>query len=191
MNDVPSQDIRVWDPAVRLFHWSLAGAFLIAYVTEDDWEMLHVNAGYLIGILIAWRILWGFVGPRHARFSDFVRPPREVMDYVSDAVRFRAPRHIGHNPAGGTMVMALLISLMLTVLTGVALYGAKDFAGPLAGVLRGEFTADLLDAMHELGAHLTMLLVVLHLGGVFFSSLEHGENLVKSMITGRKKEIQA
>lgn len=191
MNTTPSRDIPVWDPAVRLFHWTLAGAFLVAYVTEDDWEMLHVNAGYLIGILIALRLLWGFVGPRHARFADFVRSPREVMTYLADAMRLRAPRYIGHNPAGGAMVVALLISLTLTVLTGIALYGATDFAGPLAGVWRGEFAADVLEETHEIGANLTLLLVVLHLAGVLFASVEHGENLVKSMITGRKKEVRS
>jgi len=191
MNAESSRTIPVWDPAVRLFHWSLAGAFLVAYVTEGDWEMLHVNAGYLIGTLIALRLLWGFVGTPYARFSDFVRRPGEVMVYAGDAARRRAPRYIGHNPAGGAMVVALLISLTLTVATGIALYGATDFAGPLAGVWRGEFAADVLEEVHEVGANLTLLLVVMHLGGVLFSSLEHGENLVKSMINGRKKEAQA
>ena len=191
MNTEPIRSIPVWDPAVRLFHWTLAGAFLVAYVTEDDWEVLHVNAGYLIGTLIVLRLLWGFIGPAHARFSDFVRTPREVMSYAADAMHLRAPRYVGHNPAGGAMVLALLLSLTLTVVTGVALYGTTDFAGPLAGVWRGEFAADLLEESHEIGANLTLFLVVLHLGGVLFSSLEHGENLIKSMITGRKKEVGA
>ncbi len=191
MNVTTSRDIPVWDPAVRLFHWSLAGAFLLAYITEDDWEMLHVNAGYLIGILIVLRLLWGFIGTSHARFTDFVRSPREVMAYLTDAIRFRAARYIGHNPAGGAMILALLTCLSLTVLTGIALYGTTDFAGPLAGVWRGEQAADILEEVHEIGANLTLLLVVLHLVGVLFSSLEHGENLIKSMVTGRKKEIKA
>ena len=89
------------------------------------------------------------------------------------------------------MVLALMVSLSLTVVSGIALYGTADFAGPLAGVLRGALAADLLEELHELGANLTLVLVVLHLGGVLFSSLEHGENLVKSMITGRKKETLA
>lgn len=190
MNAESSRTIPVWDPAVRLFHWLLAGAFLVAYLTEDDWELLHVNAGYLIGILIALRLLWGFIGTPYARFADFVYSPREVMTYLSDAVRSRAPRYVGHNPAGGAMILALLISLTLTVITGIALYGATDFAGPLAGVWRGELAVDLLEEVHEIGANLTLLLIVLHLGGVLFSSLKHGENLVKSMITGRKKEFQ-
>lgn len=191
MNALPSRDIQVWDPALRLFHWTLVGAFLIAYLTEDDWEVLHVNAGYLIGVLILLRLLWGFVGPRHARFSDFVRSPREVVGYTVDAVRLRAPRYIGHNPAAGAMVVALLISLTLTLLSGIALYGASDLAGPLAGLWRGEQAAGMLEEVHEAAANFTLFLVVLHLGGVIFSSLEHGENLVKSMITGRKKELHS
>jgi len=190
MNALQSRYIQVWDPALRLFHWSLAVAFLVAYVTEDDWATLHVNAGYLIGFLILLRLLWGFVGPRFARFSDFVRTPRDVMAYAADAVRLRAPRYIGHNPAAGAMVVALLISLTVTVLTGIALYGTTDFAGPLAGLWRGELAADVLEETHEAAANFTLFLVVLHVGGVLFTSLEHGENLVKSMITGRKKEMK-
>lgn len=191
MNSKPNSNIQVWEPAVRLFHWSLAAAFPVAYMTEDHWEILHVNTGYLIGGLLVLRVLWGFIGPTYARFSHFVRTPREVMTYVKDAVRFRAPRYIGHNPAGGAMALALMISLAMTVVSGIALYGATDFAGPLAGMFRGEFAAEFLEGLHELGANLTLFLVVLHLGGLLFSSLEHGENLIKSMITGRKKEIRA
>jgi cytochrome b len=188
MNAEPNRALRVWDPALRLFHWSLAASFFAAYVTEDEWMGVHVNAGYLIGALILFRVIWGFVGPRHARFGDFVRSPREVAAYLTDAVRRRAPRYVGHNPAGGAMVVALLICLSLTVVTGMALYGATDFAGPLAGMFRGEQAADILKEVHEVAANLTLFLVILHLGGVLFSSLEHGENLVRSMIDGRKKE---
>jgi cytochrome b len=191
VNAQSQPSVPVWDLGVRLFHWTLAGAFLAAYLTEDDWELLHVNAGYLIGILVALRLLWGFVGPRHARFADFVRSPREVLRYARDALHLRAPRHLGHNPAGGAMVVALLSGLAVTVISGVALHGAADFAGPLAGFWRGELAADVLEGVHEAGANTTLLLILLHLGGVLFSSLEHGENLVKSMITGRKKEVQA
>ena len=191
MKSHPGPDVLVWDPVVRVFHWSLAASFLVAYLTEDDWSVVHVNAGYLIGGLLVLRVLWGFVGPHYARFAEFVRPPREVATYLSAAARRRAPRHLGHNPAGGAMVLALMVSLSLTVVSGIALYGTADFAGPLAGVLRGALAADLLEELHELGANLTLVLVVLHLGGVLFSSLEHGENLVKSMITGRKKETLA
>jgi cytochrome b len=191
MNAGSRRSIPVWDPAVRLFHWTLAFAFLLVWLTGDEWETIHVNAGYLIGVLIGLRVLWGLIGPRHARFSDFVRGPREVITYAAQALRLRAPRYLGHNPAGGAMVLALLLSFAATVASGVALYGATDFAGPLAGFWRGALAADLLEGIHEAGANATLFLVMLHLGGVLFSSLEHGENLVKSMITGRKKEVQA
>lgn len=186
-----SKTVRVWDPAVRLFHWTLAGAFAVAWFSEDDLQALHVNAGYLIGGLILFRVLWGLVGPRHARFSDFVRPPAQVRAYLGQALRFRAPRYLGHNPAGGAMILALLITLTLTVVTGMALYGTTDLAGPLAGAFRGGLAADLLEGLHELGANLTLALVALHLVGVVLSGLEHGENLVKAMVTGRKKENPA
>lgn len=187
MSDTTPQEIRVWDPALRLFHWSLAAAFAVAYFTEDELQFLHINAGYLIGGLLVFRVLWGLIGPRHARFRDFLYRPAEVVTYLRQAVRLQAPRFIGHNPAGGAMILALLIALTLTVVTGIALYGTTDFAGPLAGMLRGELVADLLKGVHEVGANLTLLLVVLHLGGVIFSSLEHGENLAKAMVTGRKR----
>jgi cytochrome b len=189
MNAESNREIQVWDPALRLFHWTLAGSFLVAYFTEDDWMSLHVYSGYLVGILILLRLILGFVGSRHARFSDFVRTPREVLAYVKDALRRRASRYIGHNPAGGVMVVALLISLALTVVTGIALYGAEDSAGPLAGVWHGEQASEVLEEIHEAGANITLFLVILHLGGVLFTSLEQGENLVKAMITGRKKGL--
>jgi cytochrome b len=171
-----------------LFHWSLAIAFAIAYASAEEWEGLHVNAGYVIGGLIVFRVLWGFVGTRHARFGDFVRPPADVRRYLGEALRLKAPRYLGHNPAGGAMVVALLVFLTLTVVSGIALHGAEDFAGPLAGLLRGELAVDLVEEVHELAANVTVFLVVLHVAGVLFASLEHGENLIRAMITGRKRE---
>lgn len=187
MKPVAPHEVRVWDPAVRLFHWSLVAAFAAAYLSGDEWMSLHVNAGYLIGALLIFRILWGYLGPRHARFRDFVRPPAEVVAYLRQAARLSAPRHLGHNPAGGAMILALLVSLAMTVLTGILLYGTTDFAGPLAGLFRGEVAADLLEGIHEIAANVTVVLVVLHLAGVFFASFEHGENLAKAMVTGRKR----
>jgi cytochrome b len=191
MREPVSNEIKVWDPAVRIFHWTLAISFAVAFLTEDDLELLHVYAGYLVGALLVFRVIWGFVGSRHARFRNFVRGPAAVTAYLKEAFRFSAPRHVGHNPAGGAMVVALLISLAITVLSGLALYGTTDFAGPLAGVLRGESAADMLEEVHEFGANFTLFLVVLHLGGVLLSSLEHRENLVRAMINGRKKENPA
>lgn len=181
--------VRVWDPLVRLFHWGLVTGFAIAFLTEDDLLAVHVWAGYTVLGFILFRLLWGLVGPQHARWSDFLKSPAEIIAYVKDAVGFRAARYLGHNPAGGAMVVALLVSLTATGLTGLAVYGAQELSGPLAPVLSGlsEGWGHVLEDVHEALANLTLLLVVLHLAGVAFTSLQHRENLVKAMITGLKR----
>ena len=180
--------IKVWDPLVRIFHWTLVAGFFVAYLTEDDFMTLHVWAGYLVGGLVAFRIVWGFIGPKHARFSDFVRPPGEVIAYLKAELAGRARRYLGHNPAGGAMVVALLLSLVLTVVTGLITYGGAECAGPLASYFcgAGEILDELGEEVHEFFANLTLLLVVLHVAGVILSSRLHGENLVHAMFTGRK-----
>jgi cytochrome b len=181
--------IRVWDPLVRGFHWILAGAFLIAYLTEDDFMSLHVAAGYTIGAALLIRILWGLVGTRHARFSDFVTTPKNAMRYVKDTLLFRAKRYLGHNPAGGLMIVVMMLSLTVTVLSGIALYGAAEQAGPFAASFAnaGELWENLLEGLHEFFASFTLFLVGVHVAGVLLESLIHKENLVASMINGFKR----
>jgi cytochrome b len=181
--------VRVWDPLVRMFHWGLAGSFAIAFLTEDDLLALHVGAGYLILGLIFIRVLWGFVGTRHARWSDFVKQPTEIFTYLKAAIRSRAARYLGHNPAGGAMVVALMLSVTLTGLSGLAVYGAQELSGPMAPLLSGLSGGwgHALEDIHEVVANLTLLLVLLHLAGVALASLQHRENLVRAMITGLKR----
>ncbi|MBK1620024.1 hypothetical protein CKO42_16565 [Lamprobacter modestohalophilus] len=124
--------IQVWDIFVRVFHWTLAVGFFVAYFSEDV-QLLHVWTGYLIGVLVLARIIWGFVGPQHARFSDFAFPLKAVLAYLIDLVRFKAIRHIGHSPAGAVMVWALLAGLLAIVGSGLVLYALEENAGPLAG----------------------------------------------------------
>jgi cytochrome b len=167
--------VKVWDLFVRVFHWSLVTLFVIAYVTGDEVERVHVAAGYAIGGLIVLRVVWGVFGPRHARFSTFVQTPRAVYVYLRDAALLKAPRYLGHNPAGGAMILALLAMLAGTCITGYmmttdAYWGAK-----------------WLEHIHEIMANLTVILIVLHVLGVLIVSFEHRENLVKAMITGRKR----
>ena len=171
----PPATIKVWDRFVRVFHWSLATLFLVAYATGDEVEKVHIAAGYAIAGLVGARILWGFIGPPHARFSSFVRRPREVFEYLRDVALLRAPRYIGHNPAGGAMILALLAMLIGISITGYmmttdAYWGAK-----------------WVEEVHETLANLTIGLVVIHVLGVLVASFEHRENLIKSMITGRKR----
>ena len=181
--------IKVWDPLVRWFHWTLVAAFTIAFITEDDFLTLHTWAGYTVLGLLLLRLVWGFIGTRYARFSDFVHSPATVRAYLKDILRFKAKRYIGHNPAGGAMIVLLLVSLALTSLTGLAVYGAGENAGLLAGWLGqlGERWAEVFEEVHEFFAGLTLLLVFIHVGGVLFESLLHRENLIKAMVNGYKR----
>ncbi|MBK1650410.1 cytochrome b/b6 domain-containing protein [Rhabdochromatium marinum] len=191
-SDAPKR-VRVWDPLVRIFHWSLVAGFATAFIVEDDLLGIHVWAGYLVLALISVRLVWGLIGTRHARFSDFVRSPGAVLGYLRAVVHLRAPRYLGHNPAGGAMIVLLLISVAATGISGLALYGAEEFAGPLAGMMRGlpPVLGDVLEESHEVFAYVTLGLILIHVVGVLVSSLLHRENLIGSMISGYKRaEIQ-
>jgi cytochrome b len=180
-------ETKVWDPLVRTFHWALAIAFTLAYLIGDEVMGVHVVAGYTIAGLIAFRLVWGMIGPQHARFSDFVCRPRGVIAYLKDLMHGRAARYRGHNPAGGAMIIALLTLLVFTVASGVAVYGADEQAGPLAGTMAAYAGSEWVEEVHEFFANATMVLVVFHNAGVVISSLLHGENLPLAMVTGRKR----
>jgi len=167
--------VRVWDPFVRIFHWSLVALVIVAVATGDEVEWLHLAAGYAIAALVALRVLWGFVGSRHARFSAFVRPPSEVLRFVGQSLRLKAPRYLGHNPAGGAMIVAMLALIAFIAATGFMLttdayWGSKTLKG-----------------VHEAAAYTLIGLAFAHVAGVVLASVEHGENLVRAMITGRKR----
>lgn len=181
--------VKVWDPLVRLFHWSLVLAFAVAYFSGEDWLGAHTVAGYTVLGLVGVRVLWGVVGTRYARFSSFVRGPRVVIGYLRDVLRGRERRYLGHNPAGAAMILALLASLVLTLASGLALYGVDPGAGPLAGWLAGAGHAweEALEGLHEFFANATLLLIGLHVAGVILTGWRHGENLVRAMVTGRKR----
>jgi cytochrome b len=173
--DRPPATVRVWDPFVRAFHWSLVALFSIAYLTGDEIQRVHEAAGYAIAGLLAARILWGFVGPRYARFSDFVRSPRDVTGYLRDVLRFRARRYIGHNPAGGIMVIVLIGMLGATAVTGYLM------------TTNAYWGSEAMEDVHGALANLTLAMVLVHVVGVLVASFEHRENLVKAMLTGRKR----
>jgi cytochrome b len=182
--------VKVWDPVVRIFHWTLVSAFVIAYVTEEEFLSLHVWAGYTVLSLVFLRILWGLVGTHYARFADFVYSPQTVKQFLLDTLRLRAPRYLGHNPAGGAMIIFLLVTLLLTSLSGLVVYAVEDSAGPLAGILAGagEFWGEVFEDIHEFFANFTLFLVLLHVAGVIVESLIHGENLVSAMWNGYKRK---
>jgi len=181
-------EVKVWDLFVRIFHWSLVLTFTVAYVTGEELEVLHNNAGYAVLVLVLLRIVWGIIGSRHARFSDFLYPPGEIRRFLRDTLAGRARRYLGHNPAGGAMIIAMLLCLVITTVTGIAFYGVEDGAGPLA-MLAGtpEGIKEMLEELHEFFANLMVLMVVVHIIGVIVESKLHNESLVRAMLTGRKR----
>lgn len=187
MNNL-EKSTKVWDPVVRIGHWTLVITFFTAYFTEDDFMTAHVWAGYVVGFVVCFRILWGFVGTPYAHFTNFLRPPSEAIRYIVGLIKHRARRYIGHNPAGGAMILALLIFLAGTVVSGIVLYGYHDNAGPLASfIVKNAERAHFWEEVHEVFANLTLLLVGLHVAGMLLSAYVHRENLVKAMVTGRKR----
>tara|TARA_R110000787_G_scaffold247038_1_gene352717 strand:+ start:31 stop:639 length:609 start_codon:yes stop_codon:yes gene_type:complete len=187
-----SNTVKVWDPVVRYGHWILLLAFFTAYFTEDDFLIPHVWAGYVVGAVVALRLIWGFIGTRHARFTDFVRPPGEAARYLVGLATRKSRRFIGHSPAGGAMVIALLLFLAVTVFSGIVIYGIEEGAGPLAGwVSQHAESEDMWEEIHEIFANLTLFLVGLHVAGVLYASYVHRDNLIKAMFTGRKRSGDA
>jgi len=189
---MPMTDIKVWDPLVRTSHWLLATAVIIAwFVDEPLW--LH-TWGYIAMALILVRIVWGFIGPDYARFTSFVRGPRVTFGYFAGLLRFSSKGYLGHSPAGAVMIIALLVMVAVTAVTGMASLAATSGEGPLAGVItkveRANTEEDqelLIEEVHETAAKVTMVLILLHIAGVALASFAHRENLVAAMITGRKR----
>ena len=184
------RQVKVWDIFIRTFHWVLAIAFVIAYITEDDWMMLHSYAGYLMLALIGLRIIYGFLGTRYARFSDFIYSPQTAISYLKDVFLFRPKRYLGHNPAGGLMIVVLLLSLIATGVSGMMALAVEENEGPLVEFmfLFPYWIANFSEDVHELFANVSLLLIAVHITGVIVESIVHGENLVLSMINGRKHQ---
>jgi cytochrome b len=181
-------EVKVWDPFVRTFHWALVLSFTVAWLSGEELETLHAYAGYAVAGLVLLRMVWGVTGSLHARFSDFVYRPAEVRSFLGDTLRLRARRYLGHNPAGGAMILLMLVTLLITAVTGLAYYGIEDGAGPLAMLAGGSATMkDAMEELHEFSANLMLFLVLVHLAGVLLESLVHRENLVKAMFNGRKR----
>lgn len=197
--------IYVWDPLVRLIHWSLVVTFTLAYLTGDEESQLHEAAGYAVLGLVLLRMAWGFIGTKHARFRDFVYRPHMVLAYADRVLRGRARRYIGHNPLGGVMILLMLASLSATSITGwLLLEPADTYAAVTQGVIANasadseddgreigndarDSRDEALEEAHEFLANFTLLLVALHIAGVLLGSYMHQENLIAAMISGRKR----
>lgn len=190
--------VEVWDPAVRVFHWLLVAAFFVAYFTGENVPPLHEWMGYAVLALVAFRVVWGFVGPEHARFADFVRGPGAVLANLRDVLLLRARRYLGHSPAGGAMVMLLLVMLAATTVTGIIGHEQMEGARPSATNVqerngdenegrKAHAEEGPIAELHEVLANVTLALVLLHVAGVVLASFTHRENLIASMFTGRKR----
>jgi cytochrome b len=166
--------ILVWDAPTRLFHWLLAASFAGAFLTGDSerWRDVHLLLGYTVAGLIGFRLVWGLIGTRYARFRSFLFSPREMLRYLRSLAAGSPQHHLGHNPAGSLAIFLLLALGLMTAATGYATYNE----------LGGEWLAEL----HEACAFAMLAVVGVHIAGVVVSSLLHRENLVRAMITGRK-----
>lgn len=204
MNTGPSSKIRVWDTLVRVVHWGLVAAFATAWLTADELQPVHEIAGYTVAGLVAFRLVWGLIGSRYARFAQFLKGPGETLAYLGDMTRGRERRYLGHNPVGAAMIVALLVTLSGTAFTGwlmedearlamlpsmpaiVAPAWADDDGDERKHGERGEVEGPLKE-VHETLANLMLLLAALHVGGVVLASFRHHENLVRAMVTGDKR----
>lgn len=205
--------IYVWDPLVRIFHWSLVLTFILCYLTGDEEDLIHAWSGYVILGLVAFRVIWGLIGSKHARFTDFIYSPGKTISYMKSLFVGSAKNYTGHNPAGGWMVIALLISLLLASLSGLKAYGIEGY-GPLASssaeteqnpIIMVDYKFEKVsdddddndhdekegeefwEEIHEFLANFTVLLIALHITGVIISSIKENQNLIKAMFTGYKK----
>ena len=167
--------IRVWDALVRLLHWTLAPAVLLAYATGEHAGSFHERVGYVALAAAALRVAWGFVGSARARFTDFVPRPALLARYSRDVLAGREPRYVGHNPLGGAWIVAMLALVLAAGGTGWAL------------AVLGEHGHRALEHWHEGLANVLLAAAAVHVAGVAWESLRHGENLVRAMVTGRKR----
>jgi cytochrome b len=169
-----SATVQVWGLPLRVFHWALAALVLTAWFSANVYDTLHEIAGYLTVALIAFRLVWGFIGPSYARFANFVRSPVIVLRHLRDLAHRREKRYLGHNPAGGAMIVALLALLVISTVSGWMQTTVLFFG------------VEWVEKLHAYTSHLVLILATVHVLGVLFTSLSQRENLVLAMITGRK-----
>lgn len=167
--------VEVWDPLVRLLHWSLVIAVALAWWTGDEMKLLHEWAGYVVLAIVSVRLVWGVIGTRYARFTQFVQVPKTVASYAKDVVAGTSPRYIGHNPLGGWMILALLATLLALGTSGWMM------------TLDPFFGQEWLEEVHELLANGLLGLLTLHVAAAVLNGPNHRENLVAAMFSGRKR----
>lgn len=167
--------ILVWDIPTRAGHWLLVACFAAAWLSGDSEELrlVHVAAGYAMAALLLFRILWGFAGTRHARFSAFLYSPLAALSYLIDLLRGKPAHYTGHNPAGSYAIYGLILLGLVVIISGWAAYQ--------------EIGGELMEEAHEMAAEAMLVLVILHVLGVVLGGIVHREKLILSMINGYKQ----
>jgi cytochrome b len=175
LKEIPNMEkILVWDWPTRFGHWLMAASFIVAYATGDseEWRLVHVMAGGALAGLVLFRLVWGLIGTRHARFAAFLRPPGAAGRYLASMLAGQAEHHAGHNPAGAWAIVALLGLGLLAAASGWPVYQ--------------EIGGEWLEEFHEAMVNAMLMVVLLHLAGVLIGSLAHRENLARAMLSGYK-----
>lgn len=171
----PPARVKVWDPVVRLFHWTVALGCIANLTVLREVKSVHRYVGYVILAAVAIRLIWGFVGTQHARFSDFTPGPRRLLGYLKALLRGKEPRYVGHNPAGALMMLALMALVAMCGLTGWMM-GLDAFWG-----------VRWVETLHEGAANIILVMAILHVLAALIESWRHRENLVAAMVTGLKR----
>jgi cytochrome b len=174
----PQATVKVWDRFVRVFHWSLVLAFAVAYFSTTHVDWVHKGSGYATLALVAARVVWGFMGSNHARFASFVPGPKKLLLYLGAVLRQREPRHLGHNPAGAAMIVALLLAVVGIGVTGWMM---------TTDAFWGNGT---VEDLHVGLVDVTLVAVAVHVVANIYGSWRHRENLILSMVTGRKPALR-
>ncbi len=184
-------EIKIWDIPTRLFHWLLVLAIFSCWLTmEMRWLDAHLYSGLFVLLLLTYRLIWGVIGARTARFSDFVKWPWRAVRYLIKSFNKHDDYHAGHNPAGGWMVILFLVIILSQVITGLFANDDVGFSGPLADLVIKE-SSDTATHWHGLIFNILLGLIWIHLVIVFFYVLVKQQNLVKAMISGKKPVFQA
>ena len=180
----------VWDLPLRLFHWLLVASIVASYITAKliDDRQWHFYVGYWTLGLLIFRILWGFLGPRHARFTNFVRSPSAIWLYFKGLLKKGSSPSIGHNPVGGLMVLVMLVLMTLQAVTGLFTTDAVIWAGPYNPAV-SENTASLLSTVHYWNFNFILAAVGLHIAAIVFYAFYKNQNLVVPMLHGHKPAV--
>ena len=180
------EPLRVWDLPVRLFHWGLVALVMVSWASvENGYMTVHVWSGLTLLTLLLFRIAWGFIGSTTARFSEFARPPRHAVAYLRAIARGEHPQHVGHNPAGGWMVLLLLAVLLTQAVTGLFANDGVRFNAPLSALVSSA-ASDRLTRLHGVVFNVILVLAWMHIVAVLYYRFVRGEKLIAAMISGKR-----